>query len=711
MGEQTFEEPVEAWGGETCWMHTVKRAVRLADGQEVIVSVRLDISDRRRAEQELGRSREFLHLVLDTVPAPVFVKDSEHRWVLVNEAFAKFQGLLPEELLGRTDFDYFPAEQASRLWEQDDEVLEKQSQLSAEEHFTNAVGEERWVNKSKRGVRLASGERLVIGSIVDVTESKRASLEVERSRAFLAAIVDAIPNPVFVKDSCHRWVIVNDAFCRLMGRAREELTGKSDFDVLDVAAASAAFEEDDGALAGEEPVVVERMTVMRDGRNLWLLKTKRAVRLPDGTAYVVGSLLDVGRRRQAEQTLDVAIWAAGMGLWTWAPATGETYYSPVWKQQLGYDEDEVPNHPDEWLARLHPDDRERVLARLRGVVRSRDVFYNVEFRLRHKDGSYRWFLSRARIERDGQGHALRLIGVHIDITDLKRAQEALERYSEDLERTVASRTAELSAAKDAAEAASRAKSEFLANISHELRTPMHAILSFAQLGIQKIAAGNPPAHKLQHYFGRIDQSGGRLLALLNDLLDLSKLEAGGMRCEMVEGDLAAVVGSVLAELRPLATERGVIVKLEQPRCDTAATFDPSRIGQVVRNLVANAIKFTPAGRHVRLRIEAEEAGFGVAGGGAVEAALRLTVSDEGVGIPPDELEDVFEKFVQSSKTKSGAGGTGLGLAITREIVTRHGGRVWATNNAAGGADFAVLLPRHARLAAATDRKEETEEMA
>jgi len=286
------------------------------------------------------------------------------------------------------------------------------------------------------------------------------------------------------------------------------------------------------------------------------------------------------------------------------------------------------------------------------------------------------------------------VTTYMDITARKRIEEELQRHRERLEELVREQTEGLIHAKEAAERANRAKSEFLANMSHELRTPMHAILSFARLGQDKSGGDE----RLRGYFERIRSGGDRLLVLLNDLLDLSKLEAGRMVLEARRHDLAFIVREVAAELEPLAVARRLRVAL--PDQSAGACIDGPRFAQVVRNLLANAIKFTPEGRGIAVALAPAclPAGRRATDHGEL-AAVALTVRDEGIGIPEAELERVFDKFVQSSKTKSGAGGTGLGLAICREIVEAHGGTIVAGNAPGGGAVFTVTVPvaAHPRL--------------
>lgn len=243
-------------------------------------------------------------------------------------------------------------------------------------------------------------------------------------------------------------------------------------------------------------------------------------------------------------------------------------------------------------------------------------------------------------------------------------------------------------AKQAADEANRAKTEFLANMSHELRTPMHAILSFASMGNEKVGAA--PVDKLQRYFSRIEESGKRLLFMLNDLLDLSKLEAGKMTFLIDQGDLLSIVKKVEGECQALMAEKQLKLIIDESCTLTKAWFDADRILQVVTNLLSNAIKFSPAGSEIKISFNDDMLSLD-----STENvdAVRLTVRDQGIGIPVDELESVFDKFVQSSETNTGAGGTGLGLAICRHIVDFHSGKIFAENNSDKGASFHLVLPR------------------
>ena len=234
-------------------------------------------------------------------------------------------------------------------------------------------------------------------------------------------------------------------------------------------------------------------------------------------------------------------------------------------------------------------------------------------------------------------------------------------------------------ATEEAQQANKAKSKFLAQMSHELRTPMHSILSFAEFGIKK--AHSASRKKLAHYFSNIKISGNRLLPLLNDLLDLSKFEAGKMTLNIQEGELISTFNFCQLEQKQRLRDLGLTITINIPEKPLITCFDNDRIRQVMTNLLSNAIKFSPKNSVITVNIA------------QVDNQYHLfSLQDEGTGIPEDELDSIFNAFIQSSRTDTGAGGTGLGLVISKEIIEAHNGKIWAENNEDKGAIFSFTLP-------------------
>ncbi len=294
-----------------------------------------------------------------------------------------------------------------------------------------------------------------------------------------------------------------------------------------------------------------------------------------------------------------------------------------------------------------------------------------ETQVRHGDGSLRdMVITQVRVPGEG-GAASGVLCTLMDVSEFRDAERATRE------------------ARDAAEQASRAKSEFVANISHELRTPLQAILGFSELGFTR---GREQA-RLAGMFSDIHRSGQRMLALVNDLLDVAKIESAVGTLELQRCDLRALVQAVLLELDPLLGQRRLRVALQLADEALVGRVDPLRMHQALRNVVANAIRFSPEGGVLEIAAQAVS-----------PQACALTVADRGPGIPPAELESIFEAFVQSSLTKNGAGGTGLGLAICRTIIDVHGGHISAANRAGGGAVFTIRLP----LSATGDSQVQTE---
>ena len=253
------------------------------------------------------------------------------------------------------------------------------------------------------------------------------------------------------------------------------------------------------------------------------------------------------------------------------------------------------------------------------------------------------------------------------------------------------RERELRIKSDEANQVSHAKSEFLANMSHEMRTPMHAILGFSDLGANQ--SESISREKLQGYFLRINESGQRLLNLLNALIELSNLEAGRMHFDISKNDMRSTIDSVVAQLRPMLDERSIKIDIVSKVDVTTAHYDNEKLMQVIKNLVSNAVKFSPPDRVISIIIEGARLPS-VTPDVAQEdkPALSVSVTDQGTGIAENELESIFDKLAQSSKKATRTGDAGLGLSICKEIIQHHSGIIEARNNETVGATFTFTIP-------------------
>ncbi|HEX5126605.1 MAG TPA: PAS domain-containing protein [Rhodocyclaceae bacterium] len=707
--------------GKTAYLLVTKAPSEDENGNPVVVGANFDITELRVAEQELRayaeqqarqteRVRAFVQRLIDVIPQPVYVKDAQGRYLIVNKALCERRQKPPEELLGKTVIDLHSGEPSRRAHAEDMQVL-KGLAVYKEQVNPHPIDDKlSYLVVTKAPSEDEYGNPVVVGCNFDITELREAEQELRayaeqqakrriEVQAFLQRLLDVIPYAVFIKDREGRYTQVNEGFCTQYGAPADKILGRTAQDL--------SYKDRGAMISKEDQDVINGARVYKEEDHIGTLTGKRVRRIvakgacldDTGQPVIIGTLFDVTELRRTEYELresearwQFALEGAGDGVWDWEVESGKVYLSPRWKSMLGYADNEMENMLHEWRSRIHADDMEATQQALDSHLDGKAPLYIDEHRMRCADGSYIWTLDRGKVvARNDAGKPLRVIGTLTDITERKAAEAELTRHRDRLSELVAEQTFDLLRAKEAAEHASEAKSVFLANMSHELRTPMHAVLSFANLGSERYA--QVPLEKLRDYFLRIKQGGDRLMTLLNDLLDLAKLEAGSMILELRPTHLQAIVSDACSEFEALTTARKLSVRIISEENVPRVQCDVRRIGQVVRNLLSNSIKFSPEGRSIELSIRRASlaAGQRATDSGEIEA-VALSVADEGVGIPLDEMEYVFDKFIQSTRTRTGAGGTGLGLPICREIVTAHRGQISAHNRDNGGTEFVVILP-------------------
>jgi CheY-like chemotaxis protein/HPt (histidine-containing phosphotransfer) domain-containing protein len=348
--------------------------------------------------------------------------------------------------------------------------------------------------------------------------------------------------------------------------------------------------------------------------------------------------------------------------WEWDIAAGTVTLGARWEEMIGAGTEDKRWQLRDLLARVHPDDVPTVRQALDNALSGKSDRYAVEHRVAAAEG-WIWIESIGMVsERDAQGKPLRLTGFNSDITARRRMHDEIEQ------------------ARAQAEASSRAKSEFLANMSHEVRTPLNAVMGLTRLLFQSPLNGEQRQH-----LELIDNSAASLLALLNDILDLSKIEAGKLVFEQIRFDVARWVREAVALHKPAAEKKGLQLEVDiADEVPWKVAGDPGRLRQIISNLVSNAVKFTEAGRiSVAVRLAPQQTDLR-----RDQLRLLFMVRDTGVGVPTEKQQQIFEAFTQEdASTTRRYGGTGLGLAICARLVSMMGGVIQLTSRPREGSTF------------------------
>jgi PAS domain S-box-containing protein len=493
----------------------------------------------------------------------------------------------------------------------------------------------------------------------------------------LSAIFNQLFVPLVEIDLQGRVIAANERFCQLIERAPEavllegvhlrELVHPADGLVYEQAVAQIA--------AGFGPVVQELRLTLPDRRCVWV--EIAATPLPMGDDHPTTAALvvsDIGRRKDAEsrametqqrfrEVADAApvfIWTSGTDRQrrhTWVNARWTEYRGRPMEAELG----------SGWTLGVHPEDRAGCLAAYSAAFDQRNAF-TAEYRLRRHDGEYCWVLDTGTPMRDEHGRFVGYIGSSIDISGRKVAERERE----------ALLTAEREARSDA-EHANRLKDEFLSILSHELRTPLNAMLGWVHL-LQKSTEGD---EQLSRGLSVIERNARLQSRMVEDLLDMGGVIAGKMRLERRRVPLAGIVDGAVESLQPAFVAKGVTLQRLGVREDSDVDGDPSRLHQIVWNLLSNALKFTPGDGDVSIELRRD--------GGR----MQILVRDNGPGIDAEFLPFVFERFRQGDpSTRRTHGGLGIGLALVRSLAELHGGDARAESDGPGrGSVFTVTLPR------------------
>jgi PAS domain S-box-containing protein len=637
---------------------------------------------------------EVLSALADSSDDAILAKDRDGRYLFVNRRAAALLGRAATELVGRSEAEVLPGAQADEVAALRQRVLASGEPHVREEQLATPEGL-RTFHIVLGPLRDRAGQPIgVYGVGRDITERRLAE---DRLRARSDQLLEAQRI-----GGVGHYVLDTRSGLWSCSPTLDEILGLDPDEPHDVAAWVDLLHPDErsvmqayltGQVLGQARPFDRcyRILRRRDGEERWVHGLGRLECDAQGQPLrMIGTIQDVTTqhlaeqaRRDSEQRLAMAIEGAALGLWDWDIPSGHVTFNERWADMLGYRLGEIEPHISTWEQLIHPDDasaaNDALLRHLRGETPS----YHCEHRLRHRDGHWVWVADAGRVlVRDEQGRPLRAVGIHQDISERRRLDAELEQHRDHLEELVTQRTAQLAEARERAEAASRAKSAFLANVSHEIRTPMNAIVGLTRL-LRRSAATPEQTERLK----KVETASHHLLALINDVLDLSKIEAGRLELEQADFALAGViehVGTMIteaAQAKHLALRSELVSQLGpgQPM-PVWLRGDPTRLRQALLNFAGNAVKFTEAG-HITLRVRLlERAGTRV--------RLRFEVEDSGIGVGAEQRQRIFEPFEQSDASISRRhGGTGLGLAIARRLVEAMGGEVGLRSETGQGSCF------------------------
>ena len=665
-------------GGTVVWLFTSAHVLREANVPIRMVGATLDITPRKTAELALRESETRFRLLANQAPVGILLTDPSAECVFVNEAMRNMAGLAVEQMRGNGWQNALHPDDRSRVVDAWNTSVRAHRHFAAEFRFVRPDDSVVWIQASAVESRSAGGAlQGRVGTLVDITDRKVAENKLRAQEAQLRLISTNAPIMLAQCNRDEHFLFVNRAYATRLGRQPEEIIGRTIADVLGSEARAALAPYITRVLAGEsiefEIVVPYRDLGRRYMRVCYVPETG-----PDGVRGWLSAISDVTQRRQMEDALRESeerfrMLADNIAQIAW---TTDAQGRREWVNQRFHDFTGLkPGEVDDVAeAKLHHSDharrvREKFLRQIEAGEPWEDVFP-----LRGCDGEYRWFLSRAIPIRDASGAVVRWFGTNTDITELRAAEEALQRaqgrlsaHATDLEKRVEERTKSLQDAIVQME-------EFSYSVSHDLRAPLRAMNAYAEALLEEY--GDKLDEVGRDYLRRIRRSSQRMENLTHDVLAYSRLARG--QAELRGVNLERVLQEVVeqySELQPAAIDLNVDIPLHRIR------GQESWLGQCFANLLINAAKFVSPGVRARIRVWSEAAGPNV----------RVWVEDNGIGIPAEYHANLFKVF-ERVPTEREYEGTGIGLAIVRKAAEKMGGRCGVESEVGVGSRFWIELP-------------------
>ncbi|WP_419902833.1 PAS domain S-box protein [Kiloniella sp.] len=616
------------------------------------------IGELEAAESAVEQHNHFLQTLIDAMPAQVYFKDHQGKYLGCNKLFLKNIGLEPDEIVGKTSHELFPPKLADVFIEADKKAIAKGRTQEQEAIFTREDGSDLHILMHK--ARFDNPDNSfggLIGISIDISARKQVEQALRISEERLRRLSE-LSNEAVIIHSDRGMSDCNHAALKMFGYKYEEMISLGAKDLISPEFMSLVQENISHAREG----TYEAVGIRKDG-SFFEISISAKTSVLDGQTNRVTFIRDISARKKVESNLrklSKAVEQNPVAIQITDPNGVIEYVNPKFLEVTGYEAAEVIGKNPDMLKSGHTTQDE--YRKLWKTISSGKVWSGA-FKNRRKNGEYFWEWASISSVVDEQGVITNYVATKEDITEKRLAET------------------QLMEAKESAELANRAKSEFLANMSHELRTPLNAIIGFSEL-MEREIFGPLGSSKYQEYLSDIKNSGDHLLKLINDILDLSKIEAGEFTLNEESLSLNKLIESSITIIRPRLDHGELELEVDTPSNLPDVYADERGVKQILINLLSNAVKFTPAGG--KIRIVGHHNGEGIS----------IKIIDTGIGIPDDKLEEVLNPFIQVDGTMTRQSqGTGLGLSITQKLCNLHDGAFALVSEEGKGTTASVMLPK------------------